>query len=146
MYRFLIIALLFTFTSTTLQAQEWTTNFEKAKINAAEQNRNIILVFQGSDWCVPCIKLDREIFNSEEFKSYSKDHFIMVQADFPRKKKNQLVPELQEQNNKLAEKYNKNGFFPFVVVMDKNGTVLGETGYKKTTPSAYIKLLESFKS
>ena len=68
----------------------------------------------------------------------------MLQADFPRKKKNALPDELQQKNNQLAEKYNKQGYFPFVVVLDKEGAILGEAGYENTTPTEYIKKLESF--
>ncbi|WP_416446720.1 thioredoxin family protein [Leeuwenhoekiella sp. A16] len=127
-------------------AQEWQTDFTTAKQIAAKQDKPIILVFQGSDWCAPCIKLDKEVWSTPEFKSYAKDHFVMLQADFPRKKANALAPEQQEKNNQLAEKYNQNGYFPFVVILDENGKVLGETGYQKMQPNEYIKLLNSFKS
>ncbi|AFL80144.1 Protein of unknown function, DUF255 [Aequorivita sublithincola DSM 14238] len=130
--------------SATLSAQEWQTDFETAKQISSEENHPIILVFQGSDWCAPCIKLDREIWNTDEFKNYSKDHFVMLQADFPRKKMNALPDEQQQKNNQLAEKYNKQGYFPFVVVLDKDGTVLGEAGYEKTSPKVYIDKLEAF--
>ena len=125
-------------------SQNWLTNFEEAKQVAHSSNQKIILVFSGSDWCAPCIKLEKEIWKTEEFKAYSKSNFVMLRADFPRRKKNALSKELQEHNNNLAEKYNKNGFFPLVVVLDENGKVLGETGYKKTIPNAYIKLLSSY--
>ena len=144
--RGLLVISLMTFLGSSLIAQEWQTDFEQAKAKAAEQNQNIILVFQGSDWCAPCIKLDREVWSTEEFKTYAKNHFVMLLADFPRKKENVLSAEQQEKNNKLAEKYNGNGYFPFVVVLNKDGKVLGETGYKKITPAEYIDLLESFKS
>ncbi len=136
----LFAAILF---SITLSAQEWQTDFETAKELSSDENRPIILVFQGSDWCAPCIKLDREIWSTDEFKAYAKDHFVMLQADFPRKKKNALPDEQQQKNNQLAEKYNKQGYFPFVVVLDKEGKVLGEAGYEKTSPEAYIEKLES---
>ena len=144
--RGLLVISLMIFLGSSLIAQEWQTDFEQAKAKAAEQNQNIILVFQGSDWCAPCIKLDREVWSTEEFKTYAKNHFVMLLADFPRKKENVLLAEQQEKNNKLAEKYNGNGYFPFVVVLNKDGKVLGETGYKKITPAEYIDLLESFKS
>jgi len=48
------------------------TDFEQAKTVAAEENKKIILVFQGSDWCAPCTKLDKEIWSAEEFKNYAK--------------------------------------------------------------------------
>ena len=68
----------------------------------------------------------------------------MLRADFPRRKKNALSEIQTKANAKLAETYNKNGVFPFVVVLDQKGNVLGETGYKKTTPKAYIDRLNSF--
>jgi len=126
-------------------SQEWNTDIEVAKSKANKQQQNIVLVFQGSDWCAPCIKLDKEIWSTEIFKTYAKDHFVMLQADFPRRKKNRLPKEQQDHNNKLAETYNKNGHFPLVVVLDKNGEILGQTGYKKLSPSEYIALLTSFK-
>lgn len=124
--------------------QNWMTNFTQAKSLAAKEHKPIVLVFQGSDWCAPCIKLDKEIWSTEEFKSYSKDHFVMLKADFPRKKKNTLSPEIQKQNGELAERYNPNGFFPYVLVLDEKGLVKGSTGYQKTTPKEFIKLLESY--
>lgn len=123
---------------------EWETNFETAKSKAAESNKKIVLVFQGSDWCGPCIKLSREVWDTDEFSEYALDHFVMLQADFPKRKKNALTDEQQEHNNKLAESYNPNGIFPLVVVMDKEGKVLGETGYNKMKPEEFIELLESF--
>ena len=129
----------------SLHAQEWQTDYNLASQEASEKNRPIILVFQGSDWCAPCRKLDREVFQTETFQQYAKDHFVMLEADFPRKKKNELPKEQQEKNKALAEKYNPNGIFPFVVVLNSQGKVLGETGYMKTSPSQYISHLESFK-
>lgn len=126
-------------------AQQWETNFEKAKQLASKNNQNIVLVFQGSDWCAPCIKLDKEIWSTTAYQDLAKNSFVMLKADFPRKKTNKLATDLELQNKKLAELYNKQGFFPFVVVLDKNGTVLGNLGYEKTTPSKYYAKLASFK-
>lgn len=125
-------------------SQNWITDFENAKALATKENKTIVLVFQGSDWCAPCIKLDKEIWHTEEFQNYAKDHFVMLKADFPKRKKNALSEAQQTHNNQLAEKFNTNGYFPYVVVLNSEGILLGSTGYKKTTPSAYIKLLESY--
>lgn len=119
-------------------SQTWGTNIEDAKKQAAEQNKHILLVFSGSDWCGPCIKLDKNIWQSEEFKKDAKKNWILVKADFPKKKANQLSPELTESNNQLAEKYNKDGNFPFVVVIDKAGKVMGMTAYKNIDAEQYI--------
>ena len=123
---------------TTTFAQEWQTDFTVAKDVASKENKPIILVFQGSDWCAPCIKLDREIWSTDTFIKYAKQNYVLLQADFPRRKQNAVSDTQAASNAKLAETYNKNGIFPFVVVLDSNGKVLGETGYKKTTPENYI--------
>ena len=83
-----ITTLLFFISCTIANAQVWNNDFTTAKKLAQEQNKKIILVFQGSDWCGPCIKLEKEIWSSEEFKTYAKDHFILLKADFPKKKAN----------------------------------------------------------
>lgn len=138
---FLILFLLFTSAGF---AQDWTMDFEEAKALAARRDQNIVLVFQGSDWCGPCIKLDREIWSTDIFKDFSRSHFVMLKADFPRRKANQLDPQQIRKNTLLAEKYNPAGYFPFVVVLNKDGKVLGETGYKKVSPTQYIAQLQSF--
>lgn len=125
-------------------AQNWQSDFEKAKQLATQENKPIILIFSGSDWCAPCMKLEKEIWQSEVFKNYSDKNYILYKADFPRKKKNQPVKEQAKANKALAEQYNKKGYFPLVVVLNKNAKVLGETGYKKMMPEVYIKHLDSF--
>lgn len=140
----IIILLVVLLNLSTIYAQEWQTDFEKAKNTASTEDKPIILVFQGSDWCAPCIKLDRQVWSTTAFKEYASEHYVMLQADFPRKRENSLSETQAKANAKLAETYNKNGIFPFVVVLDANGNVLGKTGYKKTTPEQYIKELNAF--
>lgn len=140
----LILIALVIFVSSKSFSQNWLTNFEDAKEIATIENKNIIMLFSGSDWCAPCIKLEKYIFETEEFKSYSVENWILLKLDFPKKKANRLTAEEQEYNNVLAEKYNVEGFFPLVVVLDKQGKVIGKTGYKKVEPDEYIKLLSSF--
>ena len=144
MKQIISIAIVFLFTFSTLYAQEWHTDFQEAKTLSTKEHKPIILVFQGSDWCAPCIKLDREIWSTDTFKNYAKDHFVMLKADFPKRKKNALPKAQQAHNDQLAETYNQQGYFPYVVVLDGKGNVQGSLGYKDTTPEKFIELLESF--
>ena len=127
-----------------LTAQEWNTDLDQSMITAKAEDKKVILVFSGSDWCAPCIKLDREVWETEEFKAFAKDNYILVKVVFPRKRKNQLSKEQQEYNNKLSAKYNQEGYFPMVVVLDADANVLGKVGYENVGPKEYIDLLESF--
>ena len=61
-----------------------------------------------------------------------------------KKKNNALCETLRLQNEKLAEKYNREGNFPLVVILDQKGKILGKIGYKNVTPAAYISELKSF--
>ena len=124
-------------------SQEWQTNFEEAKKIATEQDKNVVIVFSGSDWCAPCIKLDKNIWQSEAFKKEAAAEWVLVKANFPRKKANELPKEQTEHNRKLAEKYNLEGSFPLVVVLDKNGKVLGKMGFKNVSPEEYIKMIHA---
>jgi thioredoxin-related protein len=125
------------------QAQNWLTDFEQAKKIANEQNKNIIIVFSGSDWCAPCIKLDKNIWQSESFKNEAAKDWVLIKADFPRKKANELPKEQTEHNRKLADKYNIEGSFPLVVILDKNGKLLGKMGFKNVFPEEYIKMIHA---
>ena len=141
----IIIALFIIFLgSGIIFAQDWQTDLAVAKEMSKAGDKPIILVFQGSDWCAPCIKLEKKIWSSEEFREYAYDHFVMLLADFPRKKQNRLPVEQKNKNEQLAETYNPNGYFPLVVVLDKDGRLLGQTGYKNISVKEYINLLESF--
>lgn len=125
-------------------SQNWKPSFEEAQNQALAENKNIVLVFSGSDWCAPCIKLDKTVWQSAEFKKESETNWVIYKADFPKKKVNQLNPILTETNKKLAGLYNPSGNFPLVLLLDKSGAVLGIEGYKNISATEYIQLIHSF--
>jgi thioredoxin-related protein len=103
---------------------EWRTDFEQVLKEAKEKHEFILINFSGSDWCGPCIRMKKEIFDSPVFIEMSKTNLLLVNADFPRNKKNQLSKTLQAQNDVLAEKFNSAGKFPLTVLIDENEHVL----------------------
>ena len=131
---------IFLFSFSTAIAQDWNTNIDKSLKLASKENKNIILVFSGSDWCAPCKKIDSDILQSEEFISYASENWILLKADFPKKKKNRLSKEQQDHNDMLADKYK--GTFPLIVVLDSNGKTLKRIGYERHTPKEYIDFLK----
>lgn len=140
-YSFLIVAFL---GFTTVHSQNWVSNFDQALETAVSENKPVILVFSGSDWCAPCIKLDKSVWQTDAFKAYAKDHYVLYKADFPRKKANQPNEGRLAKNKELAEKYNPKGHFPLVLVLDANGKTLGTTGFKNLGADAYVSHLNSF--
>jgi len=102
----------------------WLTDFSEAKNLSKEKHEYILLNFSGSDWCSGCIKMHKDIFGSPVFQQYAEDHLILLNANFPRSKKNSLSYEQQKKNDALADKYNPDGFFPFTVLLDSDGKVI----------------------
>jgi thiol-disulfide isomerase/thioredoxin len=103
---------------------QWEPDFENAKKTAKEKHELILLNFSGSDWCAPCILTRKEYLEDAAFGEMAKENLVMVNADFPRKKKNALSPEMVKRNEALAETYNKQGAFPLTLLLDANGKVL----------------------
>ena len=135
---------LFAFIGHQLSGQNWNLDLQEALNLSSPENRPVLIVFQGSDWCVPCIKLEREVWETSEFEAYAKEHLILLKVDFPRRKKNALSSEQTQHNEQLADRYNQQGMFPLVVMINSNGEVLGETGYKNMSATDYINHLQTF--
>ena len=144
MRKYALITILFVLimNTTRLSAQEWRTDWDTAKVEAEQANKKLILVFSGSDWCIPCIKLEKEIWENSSFIQYAEQHYVLFRADFPKRKKNKLPETIQHLNDRLASEYNPKGYFPLVVVLDTQGKVKGQLGYERLTPEAYIALIE----
>ncbi len=121
-----------------VSSSQWTNNFDSAKQKARSEHKNILLNFSGSDWCGPCIRMHKEIFDDASFKSFADTSLVLIYADFPRLKKNQLDKTVQAQNNKLADQYNSKGIFPYTILLSAEGKVLKAwEGLPKETPEAF---------
>lgn len=118
----------------------WLGNFETARTDAKQEHKLILINFSGSDWCGPCIRLRKEILESSDFETYATGHLVLVRADFPRQKKNQLSKDQVKLNEALADIYNKDGKFPYTLLVDENGKVLKSwDGFPDETPEQFVK-------
>lgn len=120
----------------------WLDNFDEARFRAERDNKFILLNFSGSDWCGPCIRMKKEVFESDAFLSLAERKLVLLNADFPRLKKNKLSPALVGHNEKLAERYNPLGKFPYTLLLDAEGNVIKEwDGYVFSSQDMFIKEL-----
>lgn len=124
---------------------QWGLDFDKAKAEAVQNHKYIVINFSGSDWCGPCIKLKRDVLDTPEFLTFADKNLALVRADFPRLKKNQLDKKQTAQNEALAEKYNKEGKFPLTVLVGADGKVLKEwDGYPAgITTESFVQEIQS---
>ncbi|WP_426668057.1 thioredoxin family protein [Mucilaginibacter sp. McL0603] len=122
----------------------WLGDFNTAKTEASQNHKLILINFSGSDWCGPCIRLRKEILESNTFENYASGHLVLVRADFPRQKKNQLPKEQVKLNETLADQYNPDGKFPFTLLVDEHGKVLRTwDGFPNETPDQFVSDINS---
>jgi thioredoxin-related protein len=118
----------------------WTTDAAAAEARARAENKKQFLFFTGSDWCVWCQRLDREVLTTVEFSKYAKGHLVLVKLDFPNS-----IPqpdEVKAQNHRLSQQYRIQGY-PTIIVLDAEGKKLGELGYQPGGPGPFIKALQA---
>ena len=117
----------------------WLGDFNQATAEAAKSHKLILINFSGSDWCGPCIRERKEILENDVFVNYAADHLVLVRADFPRQKKNQLSKEQIKLNEALADKYNPEGKFPYTILVDERGKVLKDwDGFPNESPEQFV--------
>ena len=105
----------------------WTTDLPKAQAQAKKEDKLVLLDFTGSDWCIWCKRLTRDVFSKEEFADYAKKNLVLVEVDFPRAK--EQSQDQKKANQALQEKYKISGY-PTIIVLDKEGKQVGQLGYK----------------
>ena len=118
----------------------WLTDYKKA-LEAARAEKKVVLVdFTGSDWCVWCIKLKKEVFETPEFSKYAKTNLVLLEIDFPNGKPQS--DELKKQNAELQRQFGIEGF-PTILVLNSDGKLIGKMGYVPGGPKPFIDAIKS---
>ena len=91
---------------------------------ARKQQKLILLNFSGSDWCIPCINMQKKYFENSVFLKMADSQLVIVRADFPRKKKNLPAKDIVQRNEALADRFNPNGSFPLTLLLDADLKIL----------------------
>jgi thioredoxin-related protein len=123
---------------------QWLTNFDEAQSQAKKSGKPVLLYFSGSDWCRPCMRLKANVFETDGFVKFAAEKLVTVQFDFPARSKNALSKEQLAHNEAMAEKFNPDGVFPLVVLLNSDGTeLISVSGYGGESPEDYINRLKS---
>lgn len=120
----------------------WHDNVDEALKIAQKENKTVLLNFTGSDWCIWCKRLNDEVFSKDEFSEYADKNLVLVKIDFPREK--EQTAETKFYNQQLAAQYKIEGY-PTIVLLRKDGSELGVTGYLEGGAANYVQHLKSFR-
>ena len=147
MRRFSCLLIGFIFVATIARgAAEWQTDYEQALATAKETRKSVLLDFTGSDWCPPCIEMNKVVFSQPAFQNYAQKHLILVEIDYPSRK---TLPEnVTKQNERLQRQYGIDGKgFPTVILLSPDGKILGELqGYGGEGPEEIIAWVEKLRT
>ena len=116
---------------------------EAALTAVANNGRNVMLDFTGTDWCTACIHLRDKIMATPEFEQALGDKVVLVEVDFPRTPalKEQITPEEWERRESLLASYALEAL-PAVVLLDSEGLPYGVIRGTRPKPADYIALVQ----
>ncbi|QDT14748.1 thioredoxin family protein [Alienimonas californiensis] len=109
-----------------LPIHDWTTDLAVARQTAAAEGKDVLMLFTGSDWCPPCMALEKSVF-AQAPASRLEDDFVPVLFDFPNKKAQ--APEIAARNQQVQEAYGVAGY-PTVLLTSADGSKYGELHYQ----------------
>jgi thioredoxin-related protein len=143
-----LLPALFLFTTAPLSAQHgdgWTADFAAAKATATADSKDLLLVFTGSDWCAPCMRMAKEVFGTEEFRHQASEHYVLVVIDNP-KGEAVITKSVRAQNDALLAEFAVNSW-PTMFLADASGRPYARTkDYRPGGPDAYLDHLASLQA
>mgnify|MGYP001236017399 CR=1 FL=1 len=108
---------------------------------AVETGRPVLLVFSGSDWCLPCIRLQKMILHDSGFTRYAEQHLLLLIADFPQQKK--LTERQVQWNGELAAEFNPEGIFPRLLLLKPDRSIVTLPDWEHYSPTLFIRQLQN---
>src|ERR1700733_10150138 len=107
-------------------AIEWQNDYAKVHSQSQQENKPVLLFFNGSDWAGCAMKMKHEILDAPEFQEKIGIQFICMEVDFP--KHSLLSKELVDQNQELKIRF-KIEEFPSLLLIDAQERVIAGVGY-----------------
>lgn len=117
----------------------FTDNLDEALARAKANKRPVVAVFSGSDWCVWCKRLEKEVLSTEVFRKDATNAYELVYIDNPNDK-GLLSEHAKKCNETLTSTYEVSGF-PTVLILDGDGKRVAELGYAEGGPEKYLAML-----
>jgi thiamine biosynthesis lipoprotein len=109
---------------------------------AARTGKDVLLIFSGSDWCIPCIRFEKKILTDTAFQLFASAKLIILEADFPQQKK--IPDSLRTTYEALAAKFNAEGEFPRLVLLSPDIRLLGTLPYSDQSATEFITAVTAY--
>lgn len=109
---------------------------------ATRTGKDVLLIFTGSDWCMPCVRFQKKILSDTAFQLFASADLILLEADFPQRKK---IPDtLRTAYETLAAKFDAEGEFPHIVLLSPDGSLLATLPFFDQPATEFITAIKAF--
>lgn len=121
----------------------FTDNLPAALERAKAEQKSVLMVCSGSDWCGWCKRLEREVLSDAAFLPLVKDRYELVFIDMPQDK-SLLSDWGREHNEQVCIDYGIMGF-PTCLIVDADGKVVSRFGYQEGGAAKFAETLDYLK-
>ncbi len=102
------------------QEVEMIHDWNEAKELAENENKQILIILTGSEWCAPCKKMDTRVIDNPDFQEYAEQNLILFMIDLPG---GGLVidSKVYQDYEKFKNKYQSSAL-PSLILTEEDGT------------------------
>jgi len=124
--------------TTRNEESRWLTDIGLAQAQAAKENKLILALFTGSDWCPPCFAFENEVAHDAQFIGIFSPSFIFFKSDWLRKSEQ---PEaVKEEVGRLKRKYLITAY-PTLLILNADGERLDKVEWTKVQGGSFKEIM-----
>ena len=124
-----------THANTKAKHGQWLKSYDEAVEFSKQTGKPILADFTGGNWCPPCIRLKKEVFDTPQFKAWATENVVLLELDYPRPNRQ---PEWMKQQNAMLLKRYKIDNYPSVLFLNADGSMIGSQGPMTGGPDRWI--------
>jgi thioredoxin-related protein len=118
----------------------WLTEYSAALAAAEETGRPILTVFTGSDWCQHCRTLERNVLETETFRSWAEERVVLLMIDLPQEG---ISLDERKARSRVCLKYGIRSFPSVVLAAPDGAAIATQSGYRGQAAETWVAALET---
>ncbi len=117
----------------------WLTSYEEAMEAAREQEKPVLTIFTGSDWCPHCRTLEEKVLDTETFRAWAEGRIVLLMIDLPQQG---ISAEERARRSRVCITYGVRTF-PSAVLIGPDGTrITSQAGYTGQPADDWVAALD----